>query len=220
MKPKTTHAELIARKQKLEQVRCALKEKFLGLDEIIDEVMSLVMPWYLFPEAQLRPTNINLWGLTGSGKTALVQALVASLQYQKLYSHIDMGEFESDSASWMKNILTDDLSFFHEQSPIICLDEFQFARTLDNNENELGKDKLRVIWDLLDSGNIEYIPGSSTYYLFRARMSPLGRCRKHSGTNGNKKIRRIISTLFRSKKMDLPFSVNATNIKTAIRSGS
>ncbi len=168
MKTKTTHTELLARKQKLEQVKCALKEKFLGLDEIIDEVMSLVMPWYLFPEAQLRPTNINLWGLTGSGKTALVQALVELLEYQKLYSHIDMGEFESDSASWMKNILTDDLAFFHEQSPIICLDEFQFARTLDKNENELGKDKLRVIWDLLDSGKIQYIPGSSTYYLFRA----------------------------------------------------
>src|SRR5690606_14643853 len=141
---------------------------FLGLDGIIDEVMSLLMPWYLFPKAQLRPTVINLWGLTGSGKTALVQTLVELLEYQKLYSHIDMGEFESDSASWMKNILTDDLSFFHEKSPIICLDEFQFARTLDNNGNELGKDKLRVIWDLLDSGKIQYIPNSSTYYLFRA----------------------------------------------------
>jgi cell division protease FtsH len=51
---------------------------------------------------------------------------------------------------------------------LICLDEFQFAKTLDNNNNELGKDKLRVIWDLLDSGKIEFIPGNSTYYLFRA----------------------------------------------------
>jgi hypothetical protein len=168
MDTKSIHIELIARKQKLEQAACALKEKFLGLDEIIDEVMSLLMPWYLFPKAQLRPTVINLWGLTGSGKTALVQTLVELLEYQKLYSHIDMGEFESDSASWMKNILTEDLSFFHEKSPIICLDEFQFARTLDNNGNELGKDKLRVIWDLLDSGKIQYIPNSSTYYLFRA----------------------------------------------------
>jgi len=168
MDTKSIHIELIARKQKLEQAACALKEKFLGLDEIIDEVMSLLMPWYLFPKAQLRPTVINLWGLTGSGKTALVQTLVELLEYQKLYSHVDMGEFESDSAFWMKNILTDDLSFFHEKSPIICLDEFQFARTLDNNGNELGKDKLRVIWDLLDSGKIQYIPNSSTYYLFRA----------------------------------------------------
>lgn len=168
MEPKTIYTELISRKQTLEQTRCALKEKFLGLDDIIEEVMSLLMPWYLFPASQLRPTVINLWGLTGSGKTALVQSLVEILEYRKLYSHIDMGEFESDSASWMKNILTDDLSFFHEKSPIICLDEFQFARTLDNNENELGKDKLRVIWELLDSGKIQYVPNSSTYYLFRA----------------------------------------------------
>ena len=102
MKTKFLPVELIRRKQKLEEVKIALKEKFLGLDTIIDEVISLMMPWYLFPESQLRPTIINLWGLTGSGKTALVQTLVEMLEYRKLYSHLDMGEFESDSASWMK----------------------------------------------------------------------------------------------------------------------
>src|SRR5690606_10638062 len=120
------------------------------------------------PEAQIRPTVINMWGLTGSGKTALVQALVELLDYRKLYSHLDMGEFESDSASWIRNIFTDDLSFFHGQPAIVCLDEFQFAKTLDGRHNELGKDKLRVIWELLDSGKIEYIPGQSTWYLSKA----------------------------------------------------
>ena len=168
METKLIHRDLILRKQKLLQLKSALKDRFLGLDEIIDEVISLIMPWYLFPEAQLRPTIINLWGLTGSGKTALVQTLVKLLEHEKLYSHIDMGEFESDSASWMKNILTEDLSFFHEKPAVICLDEFQFARTLDNDQNELGKDKLRVMWDLLDSGKIQYIPNTGTYYLFKA----------------------------------------------------
>jgi cell division protease FtsH len=125
-------------------------------------------PWFLFPYAQLRPTVINLWGLTGSGKTALVKAIVEILDHRKLYSQIDMGEFESDSASWIKEIFTDDLAFFHEKPVILCLDEFQFANTINANGSELGKDKLRVIWDVLDSGRIEYIPGDSTYYLFRA----------------------------------------------------
>lgn len=162
------HTTLIKKKQKLLEVSASLKERFLGLDLVVEEIIALMMPWYLFPEAQRRPTVINLWGLTGSGKTALVQAIVALLDHRKLYSHIDMGEFESDSASWIKNIFTDDLSYFHEKPALICLDEFQFAKTLDANSNELGKDKLRVIWDLLDSGKIEYIPGHSTYYLFRA----------------------------------------------------
>ena len=144
----------------------ALKARFIGLDSVVDEVVSLMLPWYLFPEAQLRPMVINLWGLTGSGKTALVRAVVELLDYKKLYTHLDMGEFESDSASWIKSILTDDLEFFHEKQAIICLDEFQFARTVDKS-NELNKDKLRVIWELLDSGMINYIPGHSTYYLFR-----------------------------------------------------
>ncbi len=168
METKFLHNTLIIRKQKLDDLKAVLREKFLGLDDVIDEVIPLMMPWYLFPEAQLRPTIINLWGLTGSGKTALVQKIVEVLDHRNLYSHLDMGEFDSDSASWMKNILTDDLSFFHEKPALICLDEFQFARTVDGHQNELGKDKLRVVWDLIDSGKIEYIPNSSTYYLFRA----------------------------------------------------
>ncbi len=162
------YTELIEKKKRLNDITTALKERFLGLDDVIDEIMSLMLPWYLFPQAQLRPTIINLWGLTGSGKTALVNAIVELLDYRKLYSHLDMGEFESDSASWMKNILTDELEFFHEKSPVICLDEFQFARTVDGDEKELGKDKLRVMWDLLDSGKVEYISDSGTYYLFKA----------------------------------------------------
>ncbi len=168
METKVLHNTLIIRKQKLDDLKTVLRETFLSLDDVIDEVISLMMPWYLFPEAQLKPTIINLWGLTGSGKTALVQKIVEVLDHRKLYSHLDMGEFDSDSASWMKNILTDDLSFFHEKPALICLDEFQFARTVDSRQNELGKDKLRVVWDLIDSGKIEYIPNSSTYYLFRA----------------------------------------------------
>lgn len=168
---------LIQKKQKLQAMAAALKERFLGLDAIIDEVVSLMMPWYLFPDAQLRPTVVNLWGLTGSGKTALVQAIVEALNYRDLYTHLDMGEFESDSASWIKNILVDNLDFFDGKPALICLDEFQFARTLDKSGQELGKDKLRVVWDLLDSGKIDYIPGRGTYYLFRADNC-LGRLNK------------------------------------------
>lgn len=167
MNTSIVHRELIAKRDKLLDISTILKDRFIGLENEIDEVISLLMPWYLFPEAHLRPTVINLWGLTGSGKTALVQSIVELLDHKKLYTHLDMGEFESDSASWIKNILTDDLEFFHQKQAIICLDEFQFARTMED-KRELSKDKLRVVWELLDSGKINYIPGHSTYYLFRA----------------------------------------------------
>jgi hypothetical protein len=160
--------EIQYKKGVLNQISQDLKIQFIGLDDIIDEIISLISPWYFFPQAQLRPLVINLWGMTGSGKTALIQALIKALDYGKLFAQVDMGEFESDSASWFKNTLTDELEFFHEQSSIIYLDEFQFARTIDANGNEIGKDKLRVIWELIDSGKISYIPSSGAFYMKRA----------------------------------------------------
>jgi cell division protease FtsH len=167
------HKELLEKKARLQQISAELKQAFIGLDEVIDEVMGFTTAWYMFPQAQLRPTVINLWGMTGSGKTALVQKLVDLLDYKKLYVQMDMGEFESDSASWIKSTFTSELEFFHEHPAIICLDEFQFARTVQDG-SERNKDKLRVIWDLLDSGRITYIPGSNTYQMRRAESCLFG----------------------------------------------
>lgn len=168
METNRMHQEILLKKELLNEVSQTLKAHFIGLDTIIDEVMNLVAAWYLFPQAQLRPLIINLWGMTGSGKTALVKKLVELLDYKKLYAQMDMGEFESSSASWFKSTLTDDLEFFHGQPCILCLDEFQFARTIDTDGEELGKDKLRVIWELVDSGRISYMPYNNVTYMRRA----------------------------------------------------
>jgi hypothetical protein len=140
METKNTYQLILKKKEKLSAVKVQLKKDFIGLEKIIDEVIDLLMPWFLFPDAQLRPTIINMWGLTGSGKTAI------------------------------KGMFTDDLEFFHEQPGVICFDEFQFARTITKDGNELGKDKLRVIWDMLDSGKINYIPNQNSYYMLRADL--------------------------------------------------
>jgi len=65
-------------------------------------------------------------------------------------------------------MLTDDMEHFHEKSCILCFDEFQFARTLDNSENELTRDKMRVLWELFDSGKIYYEPQGASYCVRRA----------------------------------------------------
>ncbi len=164
------HQDILLKKEKLNTVTLSLKQYFIGLDAIIDEIMGLVSSWYLFPQAQLRPMVINLWGMTGSGKTALVKKLVELLEYEKLYVQLDMGEFESDSANWFKKTLTKDMEFLHEQACVMCLDEFQFARTLGKDGTELGKDKLRFVWDLIDNGKLTYTPGGNSYYMQRAEV--------------------------------------------------
>jgi len=92
--------------------------------------------------------------------------------------HLDMGEYAGEGGSWIKLMFTDDLEHFHEIPSIFCFDEFQFARTIDNNENELNRDKMRVIWELIDSGKIYYEPNGSNYFIKRAEaaIQMIGKC--------------------------------------------
>lgn len=79
---KSKHAMLLEKKEQVNEIAMILKQEFIGIDKVIDEVCRLILPWYLFPDAQLRPTVINLWGLTGSGKTALIHRLVDLLDHK------------------------------------------------------------------------------------------------------------------------------------------
>lgn len=157
--------QILSRKAVLESASAQLKKEFVGLDNIIDEVKNLIAPWYLFPEAQMRPTVVNLWGMTGTGKTALVHRLVELLSFEKSYLHFDMGEFGSKAEYGLKSIIHEDLTHFHEKEVILCLDEFQFAKSLNESGGEIEQDKLRIIWDLLDSGKFFYNGLPSQHYI-------------------------------------------------------
>ncbi len=157
--------QILSRKAVLEHTAESLKLEFVGLDSIISEIITLISPWYLFPEAQMRPTVINLWGMTGTGKTALVHRLVELLSFEKSYLHFDMGEFGSKAEYGLKSIIYEDLTHFHEKEVILCLDEFQFAKSLNETGGEIEQDKLRIIWDLLDSGKFFYNGLPSQHYI-------------------------------------------------------
>jgi hypothetical protein len=159
----------INEKRNLLNNACAdLKKEFIGLDKIIDEIADIMLPWWLFPQHQMRPLIINLWGMTGSGKTALIKRLSELIQYHNLLLRFDMGEFGNNS-SFLKFTLTGQLEQFNNSAPIIVLDEFQFAKTKDENGKEVNNTALRIIWDLLDSGELLYEPSVNTYYLNRGK---------------------------------------------------
>ena len=161
---------IIAKKKSLAKAVIQLKKEFVGIDGIIDELADVILPWWLFPENQLRPLIINLWGMTGSGKTALIKRLSELISYQKQLLRFDMGEFGA-SSSFLKYTLTAQLVEYNEQSPIIVLDEFQFAKTKDEQGKEVNNTSLRIIWDLLDSGQLNYEPSVNTYYFSRAKKA-------------------------------------------------
>ena len=83
-----------------------------------------------------RPVIVNLWGLTGTGKTSLVNRLIELLEINK-YLYLDLGKSNGNSF-YSNNVVSVALSELNDSekdvnSYIFVLDEFQNARTLNEN---------------------------------------------------------------------------------------
>lgn len=123
-----------------------LKEQFFGLDHVIDEIIYAITPWYLHPNWQFKPVVINLWGMTGTGKTSLVTKLLYYLGLDENLYQLD--PYQRNHSS---NVFGNIKNARNNQPKVFLLDEFQYWRTID----EEGQEKYRhdvMIWQLLDEG--------------------------------------------------------------------
>lgn len=137
----------------LGQVRAQLKAEFIGIDPIIDRMIDVATPWFLFPHIQERPLIINLWGLTGVGKTSLVNRFVQLIGFENWFFKFDLGD-SYDREYNIKKILQN-IFPHHNGSPLVlAFDEFQLARTLNSSEEEIDKGFLRNVWEILDHGKL------------------------------------------------------------------
>ena len=148
------HKEILLKKGILDKAKNQLKAEFIGIDKVIDEVIDNISSWYFFPSLQNKPVIINLWGLTGVGKSSLIKRIADLISFSEKFYQFDLGatkEIEWD----MKRKLQDIYENINGYPVIIAMDEFQHARTLDMHGNELEKSASRVIWELLDSGQFQ-----------------------------------------------------------------
>ncbi len=152
-------AEIAEKQEILAKARHTLKEEFVGIDRVIDEVVDSINSWYLFPEIQEKPLVINLWGLTGVGKTSLVKRLSALLSFEKQFYHFDLGE-ENKHHSELKNNMENIFENEGGYPIILALDEFQHARTLNESGFEISDSRHRIVWQLLDTGRFFIQNGS------------------------------------------------------------
>ena len=138
-----------------------LKSEFIGLDSILDELETAICPWYVTPEVIKRPQIVSLWGMTGTGKTSVIRRLIELLDLSSTTLYFDCGE-DTENRSVTDKIndyLGDDEGDYDNGEAkgkrlIYVFDEFQYARTIDNSNEEINKSGQRSIWNLIDSGVI------------------------------------------------------------------
>lgn len=149
---KKLREEILAKQELLNQAKIQLKKEFVGIDQVIDEVINSVSSWFLFPDMQEKSVVVNLWGLTGTGKSSLVNRLASILHQEKRYYQLDLG------ANERRNIKGNIEDIYENENgfPImLALDEFQHAKTIDEAGKEIDKSDSSIIWELLDSGRFQ-----------------------------------------------------------------
>jgi hypothetical protein len=133
-----------------------LKQEFFGLDDIIDQVIVSINAWYTFPQLIQRPVIINLWGLTGVGKTQLVRRLSHLLGFSDRFIEVQMDGITSANANsnfptTISRVLVES-SIEEGKQGILLLDEFQRYRTIDNNKQDVKIERFQDVWMLLSDG--------------------------------------------------------------------
>lgn len=140
------------RRDNLQRISKNLKTKFVGIDKIIDSIIENINVWYVLPELIRRPVIINLWGMTGVGKTDLVRSLIFEMEMTDKFVEIQMKNKSNDY--WSKTVqgYLDNSSIELEEPGVLLLDEIQRYRTIDQNGIELHDHDFQDLWMLLSDG--------------------------------------------------------------------
>lgn len=143
--------------QRLSEIAEQLKNEFIGIDSIIDQLIYAVKPWYLAAELQESPLVINLWGMTGVGKTSLIERFLELSLVDEL---IPCVTFNLGDKSFAEDVLErlEYLEKSKEERAVLIFDEFQHAKTLKEDATEIEQPFSRLIWPLLDEGHFFYMP--------------------------------------------------------------
>jgi hypothetical protein len=161
-------ASIQARKTTLENCKIYLKREFVGIDAIIDDLVDYLQVWYLMPEILTRPVIVNLWGMTGVGKTDLIRKMVKFLDYQDRFTEIELSNI--DSSSWVTNVYSifSNNELNDGKPAIVLFDEIQRFNTLDHEGKPVPQTKFTDFWELLSDGRLsKKTKDDLDYYLYQ-----------------------------------------------------
>jgi hypothetical protein len=158
--------QIEARKQILETTRIELKSHFVGIDETIDDLLNYIQIWYLMPEILSRPIIVNLWGMTGVGKTDLVRRLVKCLNFQDRFVEIELSHTEGSSWDSSVGSALGRNSISDGKPAMVLFDEIQRFNTINPDGSPVQSSKFTDFWELLSDGKLsKRVKDDLDYYI-------------------------------------------------------
>jgi Peptidase family M41/ATPase family associated with various cellular activities (AAA) len=151
---KINQAELDAKKQILDNAKKELKTYFIGIDHIIDDLMDYIQIWYLIPELLSRPVIVNLWGMTGVGKTDLIRRMVKLLNFQDRFLEIELSNIDSTNYNTSVSTMLSSNNLNDDKPSILLFDEIQRFNTIQPDGQPLPQTKFMDFWELLSDGKL------------------------------------------------------------------
>jgi len=99
---------------------------------------------------------INLWGMTGVGKTDVIRHLVKLLNFQDRFLEVELSNSDGGSYRYLSSLSKVlELNKIDPGKPnIILFDEIQKFRTIDEDGKELKELKFQDFWELLSDGKL------------------------------------------------------------------
>lgn len=143
------------RKSKIENVKISLKNKFIGIDSVIDRLIDTISLWYIAPELQTKPLIISLWGMTGVGKTDLIHKLVDEIDFHDFFVEIQMNN-KTSNQFFSQTIIGNINKLNNEKPSILLLDEFHQYNTIDNNGNDIYHQIYGDLWSFISDGKLNH----------------------------------------------------------------
>jgi hypothetical protein len=174
--------EIKQKKARLEACKNYLKEQFIGIDEIIDDLLDYIQIWYLLPDILNRPVIVNLWGMTGVGKTDLIRKMVSFLEYQDRFTEVELSNI--DQSSWQTNVsaILSNNNLNDGKPAIVLFDEIQRFNTLDHEGNPMPQTKFTDFWELLSDGKLSKRQKDDLdYYLYNYMFNKKDKERRKAG---------------------------------------
>jgi Peptidase family M41 len=158
--------QIEARKQILETTRIELKTHFVGIDETIDDLLNYIQIWYLMPEILSRPIIVNLWGMTGVGKTDLVRRLVKCLNFQDRFVEIELSHTEGSSWDSSVGSALNRNGISDGKPAMVLFDEIQRFNTINADGSPVQSSKFTDFWELLSDGKLsKRVKDDLDYYI-------------------------------------------------------